>query len=809
MLRNYLKIAWRQLKKQKMYSAIKIGGFALSIAACLLIALYIKDELSYDKFPDGDRLYRVYGEYDDNGRVEMGADWPAPMAKALRDDYPEVEESGRLMPHELFTGAGSNEIRRTDKIQNNYEEGFSYADQSMLDMFSIPIVYGDRQHALSEPKSIVISKSKADKYFPGENPVGKTMILNNDQSRIYKIGGVMKDLPANMHFHYDFLLTMTDYKLWDNEQTNWGASNYYTYIRVKPGANVSLLQSKLKQIITKYYVPMMKKNGDKQAEKAEQIFRLKLQSVADIHLRSHDIQDSLSHGDIRFVWLFGAVASFILIIASINYINLYTAKSANRAREVGLRKVVGSLTSHLINQFLTESVLVSFFSFALGILLAVLLLPYFNQLSAKTLTIPWTTWWFMPIIISSAIIVGILAGLYPSFYLSAFKPINTLKGQLSRGSRNSKLRNFLVVFQFATSIILIIGTLVIYGQMKYILNKKLGFDKDEVILVQGANTLGKELENFKNEVSNLAQVKSASVSDYLPIAQTKRNMNTFWKEGRTTIDDGVGAQIWRVDYDYTKTMGIKIVGGRNFSQTMASDSDAVIVNQAMAKKLGMSNPLDQRITNGWEKFHVIGILEDFHFESMRQNVGPLCLIIGSWDPNTVAVKAKSADMKDLISSITVIWKKFSPNQPIRFNFLDERFANMYADVQRTGKIFTSFSILAIIVACLGLFALSAFMAEQRNKEMSIRKVLGATISQVTYLLSRDFVKLVLIAFVIAAPLAWWAMNKWLEDFAYRMKISWWIFAVAGIMVIVISLATISYQSIRAAIANPAENLRAE
>ncbi|MFI5154390.1 MAG: ABC transporter permease [Chitinophagales bacterium] len=809
MIRNYLKIAWRQLKKQKMYSVIKIGGFALSIAACILITLYIKDELSYDKYPNGDRLFRVYGEYNADGKVEMGADWPAPLAKALKEDYPEVEEAGRLMPHELFAGAGSNEIRRTDKIQNNYEDGFSYADQSILDMFSIPMVYGDQHHALAQPKSMVISKTKAEKYFPGENPVGKTMILNNDQSRIYKIGGVMKDFPGNSHIHYDFLLTMTDYKLWDNEQTNWGASNYYTYIRVKPYANVPVLQSKLKKILSKYYVPMMKSHGDIQADKIEQQFRFLLQPVADIHLKSHDIQDGLTHSDIRFVWLFGAIACFILIIACINYINLYTAKSANRAREVGLRKVVGSLKIHLINQFLTESVLVSILSFFLGLILAFLILPYFDVLSAKSLSIPWTSWWFLPSLFCSAILVGLIAGLYPSFYLSAFRPINTLKGQLSRGSRNSKLRNFLVVFQFSTSIILIVGTLVIYGQMKFLLNRKLGFDKDQVMLVQGANTLGKEIVNFKNEVSNLAQVKSASVSDYLPIAYTKRNGNTFWNEGKEKTDDGIFGQIWRVDYDYVRTMGMHIISGRNFSQAMASDSDAVVINQAMAKKLGLKEPLEKRITNGWEKFHVIGILEDFNYETMRQNVEPLCLTIGSWDPSIVSIKAKSADMKELIGSVMAIWKKFAPNQPIRFNFLDERFANMYTDVKRTGRIFSSFAILAIVVACLGLFALSAFMAEQRNKEVSIRKVLGATVSQVTVLLSKDFVKLVIIAFVIAAPIAWWAMNKWLEDFAYRVKIGSWIFIVAGLTVVLISLATISFQSIKAAIANPADSLRSE
>ena len=810
MIKNYFKIAWRNLLKQKMYSVIKIGGFALSIAACLLIALYIKDELSYDKsWANADRIYRITSEFKINGKIETGADWPAPMAKALREDFPEVEKAGRLMDAPLFYGAGSNQVRRADEKQNTFEKGFSYADQDMLDMLQIPMVYGDRAHALSEPNTMVISKSKADKYFPDQNPVGKIMILNNDNKKPYKIGGVMQDFPTTSHLHYDFLLTMTGHQLWDNEQTTWMASNYPTFVLLKPGADPAQFQSKLKLILTKYFIPVLRANGEKVAETIADNAKLFAQPITDIHLYSAGIDDRLDKGDIKFVWLFGAIAVFILVIACINFINLSTAKSANRAKEVGLRKVVGSNRISLVKQFLTESMLFSVLSFTLGLLIAVSLLPFFNTLAGKSLTTPWTSWWLLPVMIIASIIIGVVAGLYPSFYLSAFKPIQVLKGQVSKGSKNSILRNTLVVFQFTTSIILIIGTLVIYNQTHYLLNKKVGFDKDQVLLVQGTNTLEDKTESFKNELLKSSEIKSVSIGDYLPISGTKRNGNTFYKEGKAKEDIGVFTQKWDVDYDYLETMGMHITEGRYFSKDMASDSAAVIINKTMAEKLGLKNPVGQRIENGWQKFTVIGVLEDFNFEPMKLSVTSLCLVLGKYNSSIISVKIGGADTKRVISYIASAWKSFSPDQPFRYTFLDESFANMYADVQRTGRIFTSFAVLAIIIACLGLFALSAFMAEQRTKEIGIRKVLGATINSITAMLSKDFLKLIIIAMIIASPIAWWAMVKWLQDFAYRIPVSWKFFAVAGIVALFIALFTVSFQAIKAAVANPVKSLRTE
>ena len=809
MFQNYFKVGWRNLTKQKMYSSIKIGGLALGIAACLLIALFIQHELRYDKhYPDADRIYRVIAVYNEKGEIMKGIHFPAPMASALKDDFPEVEAAGRFLSSELF-GAGSKEVRRADKIENTYEEGFIYADQELLEILQPHFVNGDLSHALNEPNTIAISKSKADKYFPEEDPLGKTLILNENEMKPYKIGGVFEDFPTTSHLQYDFLLTMTGTEFWPGEQTYWRANNYYTYIKVFPGTDAAQLASKITEgTIKNYFLPSMQEAGRADAEEFTNNFSIELQPVSDTHLRSAEIYDRLSHGDIRFVWLFGAIAGFILIIACINFINLSTAKSANRAKEVGLRKVVGSFRINLINQFLTESLLFSFLSFVLALLLAWLLLPYFNELSAKSLVFPWHEWWFFPLITAAAVFVGLMAGIYPSFYLSGFKPIQVLKGGLSRGSKSSKMRSVLVIFQFTTSIVLIIGTFIIYQQMNFILNKKVGFDKEQVLLLQGANTMGEQLPTFKNELLKLSDVENVSVSDYLPIAGTKRNQNGFWKEGKTNEDTSVGGQIWRVDQDYIKTMGINIVEGRDFKVEMASDSQAVVINQTMAKELGLDDPIGQRITNGGDIWQVIGVIEDFHFETLKEDIRPLCLVIGN-SSLVVSVKVNTTDMRRLLASVTSVWDQFSPNQAIRYTFLDESFAMMYADVQRMGRIFTSFAILAIIVACLGLFALSAFMVEQRSKEISIRLVLGASLSNIFRLLTQNFLRLVLISFVIAIPLAWYMMQKWLEDYEYRIQIGWDVFLLAGLLAVLIAILTISYQSIRAALMNPVDNLRAE
>jgi len=810
MIAHYLKIALRNMQKQKMYAAVNIGGFAIGIAACLLIALFINNELSYDKDnPNKDRIYRIIGEAKVNGVVSRGASFPAPMAKALLQDFPEIEKAGRIMPNALF-GGSTNQVRRTDQQADTYEEGFCFADTATLDILNVRMVYGNRAKALAEPYSVVLGKSMADKYFPNQNPVGQTLIFNDNPKLPVKVGGVMEDLPANSHLQYKAFISLAGLNFWEGEQETWNASNYGIYLQLKPGINIEQLEKKITaDVITKYMLPSRKARGIANPESVFKDARLYLQPLSAIHLHSYDIDDNdVKHGDIRFVWLFAAIAVFILVLACINFLNLSTARSANRAKEVGVRKVVGSLRIDLIKQFLAESLVYSFLSFLIAIALAAIILPWFNTVSGLVLHMPWRAWWLLPVLVAAATFVGLLAGIYPAFYLSYFKPVHVLKGNLSRGSKATGLRSTLVVFQFTVSVVLLIGTAVIYKQMQYILNSKTGFDKEQVVMIKGTDALRGQSVSFKNELLQLPFVRNVSVSDFLPVAGTKRNGNMFWQEGKTQEDAGISGQHWEVDDSYLPTLGMKLLAGRNFSKAMPTDSQATIINKAMADKLGYKDPVGKMITNGWEHKTIIGVVDNFYFESLKQQVAPLCLVLGNSN-SIVSVKVQAANMKEALAVIQGVWKSFIPHQPMRYDFLDESYAAMYADVQRTGYLFTGFAVLAIIVACLGLFALSAFMAEQRSKEIGIRKVLGASVANVFTLLTANFLKLVLLSLVIAVPLGWLMMNRWLQDYTYRISITWDVFAVAAVVILIIAVSTIFFQAIKAAIANPVKSLRSE
>ncbi|QNL50940.1 ABC transporter permease [Olivibacter sp. SDN3] len=814
MFRNYLKIAWRNLLKHKMYSIIKLGGFSFSIAACALIGLYIIHEISYDQtYPDKERIFRIVGQNIHNGELSSGTAFPAPLNVAIKQDFQEIALSGRLMPNSLFYGAGSNQITTEQNPESIYEEGFTYLDQELLHILQLPSVYGDYDHALEKPNTVVITESKAKKFFPHQNPVGQMIYLNNDHGNPYTVTAVIKDFPTTSHLHnYDFLLTLSGVIFYPGEQDNWNASNYVGYLKLHKGVDPRAFEKKLtNQVLTKYVIPTMRANGVKEPEKDAKALSLRLQPVTDIHLYSADVDDyhHVAQGDIRYVTLFGGIAIFILLIACINFVNLSTAKSANRAREIGLRRVVGSRRKGLIIQFLAESTLYSFLSVLFGLLLAWLCLPLFNQLTGKTITFPWTSWSLFPITTLSALAIGLFAGLYPAFYLSGFSPINALRGNLILGAKSPLLRNSLVVFQFATSIILIIGTIVINAQMQYVLREKVGFDKDQVLIIQGSHTLERQINTFKDELKKLPNVINTSISDYLPVrlGGVKRNGNTFYQEGRVQEEAATPGQFWQVDKDYLATLGMRLAEGRNFSADLQTDSQAVIINQTMVKRLGLKQPIGARLYNG-DTFTVIGVVEDFNFESLRGGVEPICLALGN-STTMLSVKIKSQETAAAIEAITTLWKKFSPHQSLRYTFLDESYAQMYQDVQQTGNIFASFAALAIFIACLGLFGLAAFTTEQRTKEIGIRKVLGASVKGIVQLLSKDFMKLVFVAIVIAFPLAWWAMNKWLTDFAYRIELEWWIFACAALSALLIALLTICFQTIKAAMTNPTKSLRSE
>lgn len=806
MYQTYFKIGWRNLLRQKMYSFIKIGGFAFGIAVCLLISLYIKDELSYDQnLINHQRVFRIYAEFEDNGTVQRDTWWHAPFASTLKIDYPEVEDAARINAVPLF-GAGSKEFRRAEIPDNSYDDGFVYADASILKLLEIPMVDGSTD-ALNAPKTIVLSRRKAKKYFLHENPIGKLVVLNNDDKNPFTVTGVMEDRPSNSHFQYDFLITLKDFEFWPGEGTSWCCTNYQTYVLLKPGTNPRAFQEKVTRgTIQKYILPQLIKDGVPNPEELLKKAQLGLQPIADIHLDSH-IKDGLSHTDRKTILIFGGIALFVLVIACINFINLSTAKSANRAREVGIRKVVGSVKQDLIQQFLTESMIVSLLAFLLGLLLASLLIPSFNTLVAKSLSIPYFDWHALTIFLLAIFGVGVVAGLYPSFFLSHFKPIEVMKGSLSKGSKGSNLRGALVVFQFTISIVLIVGTLVISQQMNFVLNQKIGFVKDQVLILQGTGTLDKQIESFKNELKDLSSVQSVTVSDYLPVKGTKRNGNTFRNKDTQKEERGIFGQNWVVDVDYVKTMGMQLVAGRNFDERIASDSAGAIINQAMARQLNLSEPVGKLITNGRE-YTVLGVVEDFHFETMRQNVEPLMMRLGK-SASMMAIKLQGADMAQAIDEITNKWKKFSPHQPIRYSFLDESYAAMYDDVQRTRQIFTAFSLVAIAIACLGLFALSAFMIEQRTKEIGIRLVLGASVTSVFRLLTFNFLLLVFISIIVATPIAWYLMNRWLQDFAYRVELSAGVFVLAGLSAVAVALGTVGYQSWRAGLMRPVESLRSE
>ncbi|TAI47658.1 ABC transporter permease [Flagellimonas allohymeniacidonis] len=804
MIRNYLHIAWRSLKKDSLFAFIKIGGFAIGIAACLLITLFINDELSYDKhYADSERTYRVISEIPINGEVLKNVYFQLPLADVLESDFPEVEKAGKYNSSELF-GAGKKTIQPYGETKSVIEDGFVFVSQPMLEILELPFVEGQPENALTDPLSLVISKKKADKLFPKGDALGKTVILDYDTANPYKITGVVDRSSIKSHFDYDYLMHLRDTNF------NWVNTNYITYIKVQKNTDIDALKTKMLSVVDKYIIPEL--NQNEMTKKFVDLYKqakFDLQPISDIHLKTESkIFDNLKHGDIRFVWLFAAIACFVLLLASINFINLSTAKSANRAKEVGLRKTIGAFRKNLVFQFLTESILLSFISFVLGILLAWAILPWFNTIALKSIGIPWSSPLFYLIALVTALLIGIVAGLYPAFYLSSFKPAKVLKGSLTTGSKNKNLRGGLVVFQFAISIILIIGTLIIYKQMDYILNKELGYNKEQVLVVQGAGVLGDKVDSFKKQLLELPMVSNVSVSDYLPVEGTKRNGNTFKKIDDPTEAVGVPGQVWAIDHDYVKTLGLEITLGRDFSIDRPSDAtDAVLINQKMALELELENPIGKRITNG-DDWVVVGVVKDFHFASLRDNIAPLALVISN-SPDMISVRIGTSDLNESIAAISEIWGRNVGNQAFNYTFLDDDFAKMHDDVRRMGNIFNGFALFAILVACLGLFALSAFMVEQRQKEISIRLVLGAPFKSIYKLLTVDFLRLILIAVVIAIPVGWFAMQRWLEDFAYRISLDWTIFLLAGAIALAVALVTISYQSVSAALIQPLKSLRNE
>ncbi|MEB2775055.1 ABC transporter permease [Algoriphagus sp. D3-2-R+10] len=811
MLKNYFKIAYRNLLKSKGFSFINLTGLSIGISACILISVYIIHETSYDKFvPNSANIYRLVAQYNFGPKTEKDVHFSANMARTLESDYGEIEEAGRIMANDLFYGAGTNEIQIDDQEMQHHEEKFAYADQAILDIFSVPLVFGDSKTALEEPKTMVISESVSRKFFKDQNPIGHVIYLNGNREDPRRITGVMQDFPTNSHLDYSYFLTMSGVEFGQGEQERWIQSNYQTYISLRPDTDVSLFDQTFgATIIKKYLKPALAAAGYAMAEEIEDKASIYLQPMTDIQLYSSDIgHESGFRNDIKVVWIFGTVAVFILLLATINFVNLSTARSANRAKEVGLRKVVGSGRSNLILQFLTESLLLTLIAFAIGLVLAQSLMPVFQEMTGIELSMPWENGFFVPVLLLSAVLVGCLAGFYPALYLSGFSPINVLKGKLRLGGKSGGFRSGLVVLQFTISIVLIIGTLIINEQMSFILNSKVGFEKDQVIQLYGTNMLGDKDVTFKEELAQLQEVESVTISDYLPLENTKRNGNQFTNEGRENIDESISGQVWQIDEGYVETLGIELIAGRNFDAAIVSDQNATIVNEQMVKELGLTDPIGKKISRSGQLNEIVGVVKNFRFDNMKQRVMPLAMFFGK--SNTItSVKVNTADMPGLLKTIENKWNEFAPNLSFRYAFMDDSFAQMYDNVYRIKTIFTSFAVLAILVACMGLFALSAFMVEQRNKEMSIRKVLGASIQGIFRMQTQNFISLILISLILAIPIAYYLMEDWLKDYEYKIEIGWQTFLVSGVMAVTIALLTISYHAIKSAMINPVNNLKGE
>lgn len=806
MIKNYLKTAFRSLKKNRAFTAINILGLALGFTAALLIVFYVADELSYDRYNvNADRIYRVNEDLKLGGNKVQYAVCMPPLAQVLKNDFPDVENTVRLK-----RGGGMHVKKGNENI---LEYNMIFADPSLFDVFTLPMLYGDKATALKDPNTVVITESTAKKYFDRTNVVGESLITDNGQ--LLKITGVIKDIPTQSHFTADFILSMSSFP--DSRSTEWLRSDYNTYVLIRKGADYKKLEAQFPQLLRKYSGQQLQdelKMSYDQFEKSGSYFRMNMIPLTDIHLHSNQTGELGANTTVEYVYIFSVIAAFILLIACVNFMNLSTARSANRAREVGVRKVLGSARKYLVAQFLSESVMVALAAMIIGVVAAVLLLPAFNHLADKNIVITrHMVAWLIPAAAALVLVAGFLAGLYPAFFLSAFQPINVLKGKIATGFKGSGLRSFLVVLQFSISIFLIAGTLVVYNQLHYIQNRDLGFNRSQVLIVHNAFELGGHSKTFKHEVKQLGGVQNATMTGFLPV-QSNRSTGIFYKAAVADPKSSIFPQVWAVDEDYVNTLGMKIIAGRNFSNKIASDSNALVINETAAKLLGFTDPINKVIYtspggNGgkFQPMTIIGVVKDFNFSSLRQNIDPVVMQLRD-DTGDLSIKLQAAAISAILPQIESDWKELS-QAPFQYSFMDQDFEAIYRTEQRTGTIAMVLTSLAVIIACLGLFGLAAYAAEQRAKEIGIRKVLGASVSSIAGMLSKDFIKLVLIAIIISSPIAWYLMHKWLQDFAYRVNFDWWILAIAGGAAIMIAFATISFQSIKAAVANPVDSLRSE
>jgi putative ABC transport system permease protein len=809
MIRNYLRSALRNITRHKFISFINIFGLTIGLTCCLLIVVYVVNELSYDKFnANADDIYRVtrsFNTADGIDNLHLGAVAP-PFGPLLKNEFPDIKKVTRILSN------GDVVIRYKDKLFN--EKGSYFADENFFDFFSMKTIHGDPKTALAEPFSVMLTPEMARKYFGNEDPMNKEFRFDNQYN--FKVTGIFEPFPANAQLHPQLLLsfnTLNDNAIYGKKglETNWGNNSFFTYLLFPKGYNVDHVAAQFPAFLDKYvHFP-----GQPANFRESKFSKLHFQKLLDIHLNSHLDDELEQNGDIKRVYIFSAIALFILLIACINYMNLSTARSTLRAKEIGIRKVIGAQQKEIITQFLSESVLVTAFSLILALGFTWLIMPLINKFSGLQLTFNSL---YQPqiifIIIAMPFIIGIISGIYPAIFMSSFKPIKVLKGILKVGSGNISFRKVLVVLQFSISIILIVATTIVFQQLRYMQQKSLGFSKDH-LLTMGNAFNPSQFDAFKNEVMRDGNIKDLGRSSRIPSGRLLDDQGIQVMQGGTLQPVKAAVKYINTDYSFIPTYGMKMAAGRNFSKDFGTDTNNYVINVAASKVLGWTTPenaIGKTISYGGTNGKVIGVVNDFHFESLHQNIIPLLMRMPSFansNYSRLSIKINGNHVQSALSTLEQTWKKYQPERPFEYTFLDEKFQQLYDSEQQQGTLFTIFSFIAIFIACLGLFGLSAFTISQRVKEIGVRKVLGASIPQIVTELSKDFLKLVFIASIIALPIAWYSMSKWLLDFAFRINIQWWVFVMAGIIAVLIAFVTISFQSIKAASANPVKSLRSE
>jgi putative ABC transport system permease protein len=817
MLQNYLKIALRSLLKQRIYSGINVFGLSVGIASCLLIVMYVVQEFSYDNFHEkSDRIYKVVLERKYPNHSTLYQIIPHSYSDVMMNDFAEIERVTRMAgPFNNFVVAYKTEQDELKQFEENF---FMTGDSAFFDMFSIKLLKGKKESVLSEPNNIVLTQTTAERYFGEEDPLGK--ILNTGFAE-FKVTGVCENIPKNSHMKFDMLASWHSFPF--VRTINYISFSAHTYIELKENANPNLLEKKFPNMVDTYASAQIERDLEKSWEdykKEGNGYRYFLQPLTSIHLDPANFEAKMtSGGNLVYIYILISVAVLILVIACINFTNLATARSSERAREVGVRKTMGSLKGQLVSQFLIESILLSMVATALAVLIVQFALPYFNELGNTNLLFPYS-WVYIVGSLLVATLVGFIAGSYPAFALSSFNPVVVMKGNFSSSTKGSFLRNGLVIFQFWISIILIVGTLVVSQQMEFMNSKSLGFDKEHTLVVERAFALntpqGDKTQTFLDQLKEIPGVIKVAGANSLLGRQGDFFGAQYQPAGSSEI---LTTKSMIIDDHFASTIGFEFVEGKGFSEHI-NDSLNIILNESAVKTLNLNDPVGQTLTqiqrtpdgNLFVQFKIIGVIKDFHFQSLRDEITPLTIQSNESFGGGIGyafAKVKGSDITSAIQSIESIWKDIVPDQPFKFLFLDENLARQYESEQRAGKIFAVFSILAIIIACVGLFGLAAYTASLRTKEIGIRKVLGASVGNVVLLLSIDFTKLILIAFALAVPAGWYMMDSWLSGFAYRIEVGVGTFITAGILAVTIAWITVSYQSIKAAVVNPVRSLRSE